>query len=551
MKSIRSKFTLLMVLAVVVSILAVGITSIVSIKMEEDASAGDQMLLLCQTEQLQLDAYLNSIEQSVQTVFRFAQEDLNSKDSDDILENHLDRVDGIFHSIAENTNGALTYYYRISPEVSETEKGFFFVRKGQSAFSPLALADLTKYDPHDISHVGWYTIPRERGVPSWLDPYYNANLGVRMLSYVAPLYRHGVFFGVIGMDFKYFSLVEQVRDIKIFDTGYAFLVNGDGEIVYHPTLATGTLLTTFGDELERDKRGHQEPIVKYSFNGEKKRTACAELSNGMLLYITAPESEINAGWVNLMSMVLGATAILLAGCVLVSTLLVNHITNPLRRLTEAARQVDAGDYDVKLDYKGSDEVGILTGAFHQLIDHLKSYIEDLNSRAYTDSLTSVRNKGAFSLYARKLQDRMELPGETPPEFAFGMFDCNDLKYINDKYGHDKGDMYLRTACLLICKVYQHSPVFRMGGDEFAVCLQGQDFRNREALAALFDRRTAEINAQAKEPWERVDIAKGFAVFEPGQDKTAEDVLRRADNEMYRDKRRMKEENGSARERGSV
>ena len=63
----------------------------------------------------------------------------------------------------------------------------------------------------------------------------------------------------------------------------------------------------------------------------------------------------------------------------------------------------------------------------------------------------------------------------------GVFDCDNLKQINDQNGHDKGDIYIRAASQLICRVFAHSPVFRIGGDEFAVVLQNEDFINREDL----------------------------------------------------------------------
>ncbi len=549
LRSIRTKFLALTVLSVIVSILAIGLTCIISIKVEEDNNARQQMILLCETKQQEVDAYLNSIEQSVATVSRLATDDLNGGDVD--LDSHLALVERSFASIAGNTNGAMSYYYRIAPEISDTKQGFLYIRSGASGFTQEPLTDLSAYDADDVSRVGWYTIPKARGVSSWLEPYFNENLGVRMISYVAPIYRHGVFFGVIGMDFKYSTLVDQIRSIEIFDTGYAFLSDAEERIVYHPTQSRGTYIPSVIPELTRDRRGHQAPIVSYSYQGVRKRAASAELSNGMFLYITAPEAEINAGWMRLVSIIIEVTAGLLIACGVVTALIVGRITGPLRRLTEAALEVDAGNYDVELDYQGSDEVGILTGAFRQLTRHLKVYISDLNSRAYNDSLTSVRNKGAYGIYATKLQDRIDAPGEEPPEFAICMFDCNDLKGINDLYGHDKGDLYLKNACMLICKTFQHSPVFRMGGDEFAACLQRDDYRNREDLLRWFEARIEEIDAQAKEPWERVDIAKGVAVFDPARDKTVDDVLRRADEEMYRHKRSMKAEKETVRETSPV
>jgi diguanylate cyclase (GGDEF)-like protein len=195
-----------------------------------------------------------------------------------------------------------------------------------------------------------------------------------------------------------------------------------------------------------------------------------------------------------------------------------------------------GDYDVDLDYQGQDEVGVLTSSFRQMRDRLQIYISDLNSRAYKDALTGVKNKGAFHVSAGRLNDAIRM-GEA--QFAVVMFDCNRLKQVNDQYGHNLGDVYLRAACSAICRTYAHSPVFRMGGDEFVALLQYQDYENRAKLLEEFDRMAGETNAQATHPWQMVNVSKGMAVYQQGSDATVEEVLNRADELMYEDKRRYK------------
>lgn len=161
-------------------------------------------------------------------------------------------------------------------------------------------------------------------------------------------------------------------------------------------------------------------------------------------------------------------------------------------------------------------------------------VKDLNKRAYVDALTSVRNKGAFSDYIQKLQERIEDGEEL--EFAVGIFDCNNLKLVNDEHGHDKGDIYLKKACQLICRIFDHSPVFRIGGDEFAVVLQNDDFTNRDELVKEFQAHRKEISDSAENKWEEVDIAMGIAVYDPQNDSSVSDTVRNADRIMYENKR---------------
>ncbi len=165
-------------------------------------------------------------------------------------------------------------------------------------------------------------------------------------------------------------------------------------------------------------------------------------------------------------------------------------------------------------------------------------VKDLKKRVFVDSLTSVRNKGAYTDYIRKLQEGIDSGGQT--EFAIGIFDCNDLKYINDRFGHEKGDIYLKSACSLICRVFDHSPVFRIGGDEFAVVLQNNDYENREQLMAAFEDKRREICTEAPNKWEEVHIAAGIAVYDPQLDRSVSETASRADHMMYENKRIAKE-----------
>ena len=174
----------------------------------------------------------------------------------------------------------------------------------------------------------------------------------------------------------------------------------------------------------------------------------------------------------------------------------------------------------------------------------KKIIEDqelvnvLNKKVFVDALTSVRNRGAFSNYLMEMQKRID-NGEDF-NFAIGVFDCDDLKLINDFHGHDKGDIYLKTSSRLICRIFEHSPVFRIGGDEFAVVMENSDFDNRDELVKKFDEAEKEINSKAENSWEEVHVAFGIAVYDPKDDETVNDTARRADKIMYQNKKIGKE-----------
>ncbi len=154
---------------------------------------------------------------------------------------------------------------------------------------------------------------------------------------------------------------------------------------------------------------------------------------------------------------------------------------------------------------------------------------DMASR---DALTGVKNKHAYVQAEEELDTLIER-GEAP-EFAVVICDVNGLKQINDTQGHTAGDEFIRSACNLICNNFKHSPVFRIGGDEFVALLKGQDFGQRDQLMEQF----AEIMDENKEKG-FVTVAAGISVFDSDKDNRLQDVFERADQAMYINKKYLK------------
>ena len=538
MKSIRSKITILTASAVVIAIIVAALLGTLAIRSMGNSNAERTLRLLCETGQKNLDAYFDSIEQSVETVSSFADGDLKGLE-ESALQAHVDRTRDIFARAANRTNGVLTYYYRIDPAVSDTVKGFWYTNLDGEGFTEHQVTDITLYDTEDTSALVWFTVPKATGRAIWLPPYVTDNLDVLVLSYNVPVYWQGTFVGVIGIEIDYSTMAGLVDNIRPYTSGYAFINDSEGIIIYHPQMTQ--------EELESENKKEtpygmldESAIIHYTFNGVAKQASWLPLSNGMRLNVTVPVSEINEDWLRWIQEIVIALAVLLVFVVLAASLLSGHLTRPLRQLTKAAGEVNAGNYDVILENRTNDEVGILTGAFNKLISHLKGYIRNLNDLAYGDALTAVRNLGAFNLFLEDLKKDAGEGQELPP-FAVCFFDCNDLKQINDQYGHDKGDLYLKSACATICRVFSHSPVFRIGGDEFATILRRGAYNRRDELIAQFDQCCFDLCAVGKKPWERIRVARGMAVYDPEKDRSVEDVVHRADSLMYENKREQKKQ----------
>ena len=557
MHSIRVKITAVTIAAILTSIFALGGIGIMTIGMEGNQSSVEKMSLLTENTQQRLNAYLSSVEQSVEMAVHMADDSLKNLDMfllgsvhtpeeqetlDKEISEHCAEVEHAFTSVANYTNGVVTYYYCINADLGSNEHGFFWSKVGEEAFvkqEPLNSADL---DINDTEHTTWYYQPLKAGRAVWVGPYKAHYLGeVMTVSYVAPIYRYGFLIGVLGMDILFDTLTTQIASIKVYDTGYAILLDQEGRVLYHPTMKSGTIPEFVEQHKEEDlykRLSSGNELIRYQSNGVERQLAFTTLRNKTKLAVTAPVSEINAGRRKLTLIILLVAVVLLAVFTVITLLLMNALTKPLVRLAAASQKLMDGDYTAELEeYHGKDEVGTLTRSFRKMQDHMQIYISDLNSRAYTDALTGVKNKGAFDISMERMNS--EIKAEKTA-FAIVMFDLDDLKVINDQYGHERGDTYLQTACRLICRVFAHSPVYRIGGDEFCVLIQFADYNARDELMKQFDRDAAAWNEKAERPWEKIEVSKGMAVFRPGKDRTAEHVFSRADEAMYKDKRRHKE-----------
>ena len=159
-------------------------------------------------------------------------------------------------------------------------------------------------------------------------------------------------------------------------------------------------------------------------------------------------------------------------------------------------------------------------------------MEAANQKAYKDGLTGVKNKLAYLEALAELEINLE--NGTLKEYGVVVFDINGLKQINDTLGHEAGDEYIKSACTLICTQFDHSPVFRIGGDEFVAILKSSDYEKREELEGSF-RKTIDENQRNG----HVVVSSGLAVYQPDNDESFNDVFKRADQLMYERKQALK------------
>lgn len=170
---------------------------------------------------------------------------------------------------------------------------------------------------------------------------------------------------------------------------------------------------------------------------------------------------------------------------------------------------------------------------YRIQEEQRKNLQSVERMARLDELTGIKNKNAFSEYAQNVDERIR-SGE---DLNFGVVVCdvNDLKFLNDTRGHAFGDEVIRMTSRTICEIYKHSPVFRIGGDEFAVVLFGSDYEDREQLLEKI-REVSEANSRVRTG---PVIASGMSEYISDLDDDFTCVFERADELMYDNKKALK------------
>ena len=157
-------------------------------------------------------------------------------------------------------------------------------------------------------------------------------------------------------------------------------------------------------------------------------------------------------------------------------------------------------------------------------------LSQAQKKASTDALTGVKTKLAYLDLEERLNSLIESGHD--PEFAVIVLDINDLKLVNDTQGHQAGDKYIRDACMIVCQSFKHSPVFRVGGDEFAVISQGDDY-------SRIDELVESIKIHNEEAQENGGIVIACGMSKYSGDGSVGAVYERADKSMYENKVALK------------
>lgn len=180
--------------------------------------------------------------------------------------------------------------------------------------------------------------------------------------------------------------------------------------------------------------------------------------------------------------------------------------------------------------------------YFQNYKNAENTITEMKTTVYKDELTKVGNKNKYKSETERLEK--EISNGTA-KFGIVIADINNLKYVNDAYGHQVGDEYIKNCCKILCEIFKHSIIARIGGDEFVCIVENNDYN---LIKTLVDNTKMIFNSYNEntylEPYERYSMSIGYAIYDNTH--SLKEIIKIADNEMYEDKKAYKEKYGSYR-----
>jgi diguanylate cyclase (GGDEF)-like protein len=334
-----------------------------------------------------------------------------------------------------------------------------------------------------------------------------------------------------------------------------FLANSEGDILVHPDNSK-----TFGFErgrrmLVQDEfaptlavvQNQQEHVVFEDRDGDyaslpvvaafiSQSSRLAGNEGRLILGLAQPLEQVLAQSHLLGSTVMKIVVGLCLACLLLAIVLARLWTRPINQMTVAAQRVSNGLPPEDLPLQSRDEIGLLARSFHKMhtqitqqVADLKDNQEELEHLAQHDMLTGLPNR---RLFQERLEQALAHARRYHQEVCLFFIDLDAFKAINDRHGHEAGDVVLVTlAQRMQTLVREVDTVARLGGDEFVVLL-GAAVPD-EDLIAVAEKLLNGIKQPMTVRGRVLQLTASIGISRyPRDGLTAGDLLSSADKAMY-------------------
>lgn len=419
MKGIKSKIFLGVMISSIFISGIIGIMSMSNSTKLASSNSKDKLLLMCSEKKGELDKIISNIEESTSILSDIAINNIDDKErfksDSSYLTEYENNMESILKSFGENTEDVIAFYMRSYHELEDSAWGIFYTKPNlESNFEKCTSSDFEQYSSDNKAHEGWYYEPIQKNQAMWMKPYFNSNINLYIISYIVPIVKDGEAIGVIGMDIDFSKIRNSVNEVKVYDSGYGFLIDEEYNIIAHPNLELNTDMATVQqgvmkpliDKLEQSDNNVLDQYT-YVYSGEEKILSYCKTSNGWTFLLTITKDELFKESKDLAVKIIIMMIIGIIVSIIISYFVGSIISKPIHKITNIIKK--AGNLDLTYDnecdnlIKYKDEIGELSRSYENMRKELEILIKEI----YLKSSDMKDTSNNLSLTVDNLTEKAE------------------------------------------------------------------------------------------------------------------------------------------------
>ncbi|GLC30081.1 EAL domain-containing protein [Clostridium omnivorum] len=528
-KSIRSKIILSIALTSVIASLSVGLLSMKFSTATVNQEANQKLNYMAKSYANYFDKYFNDVTKIVDILQYDLLENIDeSKINDDAyLEKLVKNIEPAVKSQAQNSLQGKTAYIYFNPELTGNVHDIYYADQdgdGKVERQGVLSKDFYNKNSSSSEDKAWWFIPVSTHKEYWTKPYnWRLDNGrvQEFVSYARPVYVKDKLLCVIGSDFTYENISEKVNDMKIYDSGYSFLLDDNYNIILHPNYKDYKNITDINEgqfkQYIAKLSGEDSSVFSYkSPDNHDKAAALAKMNNGWVIGIIADESEILSSILSLKKLLYFFILALSIFSIILSLHLGNAISNPIISISNIVRNIGDMNFSIKLPskyLKRKDELGTLALSLKVMSEKIAEDVEEINHQNHIlkyDTLTNAVNKDYFRQLVNQYIKDIE---NNVTRAAMVIININNFRVINESMGYETGNTLLYEVAQRLFSTISHPDLLsRTNGDEFTIFFK--EIEDQYDLINRIDRIFSLFNTPFKIYHEEifVSISAGISLY---------------------------------------
>ncbi len=342
-----------------------------------------------------IEGYVDTLESAVASSF----------DSNQFVSNHnyqseyMKQMDDMLKRIGDHSIGIQGVYIVINPELTGQVFESWFIDDGKGHFIYQEPEDISTFFPTN-EDMAWYYKPINKKQGVWIPPYVDATINLKMISYTKAIFNNGLLIGVVGIDLAFEDIEKTIGNMKLYESGYSFLLNKDLTILLHPFLEIGTYIPNIENEdlnnVVESMEKNKSDVIEYIYKGEEKIMGFSKLSNGWILCVSTVTADILIPMDRLTSSIKISVVCLLIITGFIGLFISKSITAPIKRLRDMAVLISQGQHDIELDLNSNNEIGELSKSIHIMTRKLVASHEELKESE--EKFRAVADTSPLAIY---------------------------------------------------------------------------------------------------------------------------------------------------------